>query len=398
MSEVESINPNTPVTSPLTDSGGKAVLEGGEAAMTFDELEELTIKSKSAKKEPKKESEKDVDLTSDDKKGKKEEPKQEAKKETKEKDDVKADPKKDEKPRKTVKAKFNDTEIDLDEDALIPVTINGQEELWTLKELRNQQSGKVAYDKKFSELDRIRKEVTQKDKSLQETNQLIKSIFEEKDPTIKIFKMSQLIGADPVEFRNNFLSENMKILEKWYSMSEDERKADAREYEARIQKHRADTLEARLKDQEAEKDLMKRVESVRASHKISEEDFFGTLDKLNAQVELGKLDPSVVTPENIAKAYKADLYFNETVKALDPLSKSLSGSEYQRALIDISQSALEMGLNLEDIKDIVDQVYGKGKAAKKVADKKKEVEEFTTGKKEVTQTVSRSQPVFFDEI
>ena len=145
--------------------------------MTFDELEELTIKSKSAKKESKKESEKDVDLTSDDKKGKKEEPKQEAKKETKEKDDVKADPKKDEKPRKTVKAKFNDTEIDLDEDALIPVTINGQEELWTLKELRNQQSGKVAYDKKFSELDRIRKEVTQKDKSLQETNQLIKSIF-----------------------------------------------------------------------------------------------------------------------------------------------------------------------------------------------------------------------------
>lgn len=397
---VDSINPNAPVTAPITNTEGKAVLEGGETPLTFDELEHLTIEKKNAKAKPKEES---IDLTSDENKGKKTEAKKEdVKEESPEEKDAKkqeSDSKKAEKElRKTIKAKFKDADLELDEETLIPVTVNGKEELWTLKEIRNQQSGKVAYDKKFSELDKIRKEVLTKDQSLAKTNELIKSVFEEKDPTLKMIKMSQLVGVDPVQFRNQFLADNIKMLEKWYTMSDDERKADALEYEARVHKHRADTLENATKQQQSDKELHEKIATVRASHNLSEEDFFNTLDKLYAQADKGIIKPESITPENVAMAFKADQYFNATIKALEPVAQTLDSKTYEKMIQEISLGALHNNLKLEDINHIVDELYGKGKAEKKVSEKKKQIEEFVSGKKEVQQSQKFDQPLFFDEI
>lgn len=400
---VDSINPNNAVTAPMTNADGKAVLEGGETPLTFDELEQITIEKKNSKAKPKEES---IDLTSDENKGKKEskevkETKEESTEDKQEKQAKKeeSEAKKAEKElRKTIKAKFKDADLELDEETLIPVTINGKEEFWTLKDIRNQQSGKVAYDKKFSELDKIRKEVTAKDQSLAKTNQLIKSVFEEKDPTLKMIKMSQLVGVDPVQFRNQFLADNVKMLEKWYNMSDDERKADALEYEARVHKHRADTLENATKQQQSNKELLDRVAQVRASHNLSEEDFFNTLDKLYAQADKGIIEPESITPENVAMTFKADQYFNATVKALEPLAQTIDSKTYEKMIHDISLAALNNNIKLEDIGPIVDELYGKGKAEKKISEKKKQIEEFVSGKKEVPSQVQSNQPLFFDEI
>lgn len=409
MSEVTTsatgIAENAPVTAPITNTEGKAVLEGGETPLTFDELEQITIEKKNTKaRTPKEES---IDLTSDENKGKKVESKEskESKEESvEEKQDKQSkkeesEAKKAEKElRKTIKAKFKDADLELDEETLIPVTVNGKEEFWTLKDIRNQQSGKVAYDKKFSELDKIRKEVLSKDQSLAKTNELIKSVFEEKDPTLKMIKMSQLVGVDPVQFRNQFLADNVKMLEKWYSMSDDERKADALEFEARVHKHRADTLENATKQQQSDKELIEKVAQVRASHNISEDDFFNTLDKLYAQANKGIIKPESITPENVAMAYKADQYFNATVKALEPIAQTLDSKTYEKMIQEISLGALNNNLKLEDINYIVDELYGKGKAEKKVSEKKKQIEEFVSGKKEVPTQVQSNQPLFFDEI
>jgi hypothetical protein len=388
------------VTAPITNSDGKAVLEGGETPLTFDELEQITIEKKNSKAKPKEES---IDLTSDENKGKKQEAKkEEVKEESPEDKDAKkqeSDSKKAEKElRKTIKAKFKDADLELDEETLIPVTVNGKEELWTLKEIRNQQSGKVAYDKKFSELDKMRKEVLTKDQSLAKTNELIKSVFEEKDPTLKMIKMSQLVGVDPVQFRNQFLADNVKMLEKWYTMSDDERKADALEFEARVHKHRADTLENATKQQQSDKELHEKIANVRASHNLSEEDFFSTLDKLYAQADKGIIKPESITPENVAMAFKADQYFNATVKALEPIAQTLDSKTYEKMIQEISLGALNNGLKLEDINYIVDELYGKGKAEKKVAEKKREIEQFVSGSKETKLEKKFNQPLFFDEI
>ncbi len=395
---------NSNVTEQLTDEKGKANLQAGETALTFDELDELTLK-KASKKDDK--PEKSKDLTSDDKKGKtpktEDEPKNEDKKDEKKAEKADEDQKKADKAekelRKTIKAKLKDAELDIDEEAMVPVKVNGETQYWTMKELLAQQSGKVAYDKKFTELDQMRKSTEGLSKKLQSANEMIRSAFEEQDPFLKMYKMSQIAGVDPVQFREQFFNDNIKLLEKYYTMTDDERKADAKEYEARIHKHRADTLEQTIKAQQSQRELAAKIDQVRASHQISEQEFFDKFEYFNQQVNEGKMKPEVLSPEYIAETVLVDRIWTPAAEKLDSLKLGLNPEQREKVLIDVVTSAMKLGIKPDDVPEIIDEVYGTGKARRKVTEKKKEAEEFVSGRKEVPNTNAKaSQPLFFDEI
>ena len=404
MSEV--INENVPVTSTLTKQGTiEADATGGP--LSFDELEELTINSKNAKakKEPKEskdesKQEKSKDLTSDTDKGKKpdvkadkKESKPEPKEEGKEGDtDLKA-------LRKTIKAKLADSEFELDEEAAIPVKINGKEEMVQIKDLMGNYSGKVAWDKKFSEVDQTRKSVAAQELKLREMADLVKSVYEEQDPNIKMFRMSQLAGIDPVQFREKFFNENISLLEKYYSMTEDERKADALAYEANVHKMRADTLERSIKEKQDYESLSSKVAQLRASHGVSEPEFVSKYDQLEQMVQNGQLDGKLVTPEYIMESIKVDRLWSSAAEKLESLDLGWNQQEKAQKLSKLVQNAHQLGMNPQDMADMVDELWGVSKARNKIEQKKKENSEFLSGKKDVQQVrTPQSEPLFFDEI
>src|SRR5690606_26420717 len=164
------------VTNPTTSNDGKGRIEveSGGGPLTFDELESvLGDKKRGKSKEEKPKQEKSQDLTSDTDKGKstKSESKEKTESKPKESKDTKDSEKSEteEKPaRKTVKAKFQDADLELDDETLIPVTVNGKEEMWTLKELRADKSGKVAWDNQSTEISKSKKELGIKEMKLQQ--------------------------------------------------------------------------------------------------------------------------------------------------------------------------------------------------------------------------------------
>ena len=97
-----------------------------------------------------------------------------------------------------IKAKYEDSELDIDEESLVPVKINGQDQMVPIKELLTNYSGKVAWDKKFSELDQNRRSLSAKELKIREISDTIRSVYEEQDPTVKMYKMAQLAGVDTV--------------------------------------------------------------------------------------------------------------------------------------------------------------------------------------------------------
>lgn len=406
MSEVESINPNTPVTSNLTKEGTiEADATGGP--LSFDELDEVTSKAKKEKSE-KKESKEDApkekskDLTSDTDKGKKPEakeakpkaePKKESKEEGKEGDtDLKA-------LRKTIKAKLADSEFDLDEEAAIPVKINGKEEFVQVKDLMGNYSGKIAWDKKFSEIDQTRKSVAAQELKLREMADLVKQVYEEQDPNIKMFRMSQLAGIDPVQFREKFFNENISLLEKYYSMTEDERKADALAYEANIHKMRADTLEKSIKEKQDLESLSSKVAQLRASHSVSEPEFVAKYDQLEEMVKAGHLDGKLVTPEYIMESIKVDRLWSSAAEKLETLDLGWSPQEKSQKLSKLVQNAHQLGMKPQDMAEMVDELWGVSKARNKIEQKKKENQEFLSGKKDVQQVKPNSPEVWsFEQI
>lgn len=400
MSEVESINPNTPITSNLNKDGAiEADATGGP--LSFDELDEVLSKPKAKKetKEPKDEKpEKSKDLTSDTDKGKKSEPKKEpAKKESKEEAETAEVPEKP--PRKTIKAKYADSELDIDEEALVPVKINGKEELVQVKDLLGNYSGKVAWDKKFSEIDQTRKSVSAKEMKLREIEDMIKSTYEEQDPNIKMYRMAQIAGVDPVQFREKFFNDNISLLEKWYSMSEDERKADALAYESQVHKHRADTLERGIKEKQDYESLQSKVAELRERHQVSEREFVEAYDRIEQQAKLGRIDPKLVTPEYIMNSIEVDRLWNVASEKLGELNLGWDEKIQIEKLQKLVMNAHQLGLKPSDLPEMIDELWGVKKARNKIEERKNENKEFLTGKKPVSQAKAQSsEPLFFEEI
>lgn len=402
MSEVDAINPNVNVTSNLT-SDGKIEADATGGPLSFDDLEELTLKSKRSKSEKKEEkveektkTEKSKDLTSDTDKGKKAE--------KSEKQEPKSDGKKEgEEPevpaRKTIKAKYADNDVELDEEAAFTVKVNGQEVPVTVKELMNNYSGKVGWDKKFSEIDQVRKRVAAQEMKLRESSDAIKAIFEEQDPNIKMYRMATLAGVDPVQFRQNFFDEQISLLEKYHSMSEDERKADAAAYEAAMHKHRADTLEKSAKEKQDYESLQTKVSQLRASHQISEQEFVAQYDRILEYVESGKGTKELLTPEFIASSIVKDRMWNAAEEKLQGLELGWNQQTKAEKLNKLVEHAHQLNLSPQDVAEMVDELWGIKKAQNKIEQKKAENKEFLSGKKDVIQAkADKAEAVFFDEM
>ena len=71
--------------------------------------------------------------------------------------------------------------MDLDPDVLVPVTIDGKEEMVKLSDIRNQYSGKMAIEKRFSEIDKEKKAFVKEKQSYNEKFNKTKEFFQELD-------------------------------------------------------------------------------------------------------------------------------------------------------------------------------------------------------------------------
>lgn len=408
-----SFNPNNAVTDSLTSNDGVKEASGGP--LTFDELDSVLSQDKlhnkrnSAKKETKKDithDEKKVDAKAamkaekaDEKPAKSEDKSQKTDQKSAKND--KSDSEDTEKPpRKTVKAKYEDSEIEIDEEALIPVTVNGKDEMWTIKELRQQQSGKIAYDKKFQELDKVRQGNSTDRMKLEASARAIKDAMTEKDPHLKIYKIAKIAGVDPVQFRQQWMKDQINYLENYQAMNEAERAADDSTYESKFQKHRADTLENQQKEQQATRALAQKLDQIRASHQIDEDTFWNRHDELEAQVQRGQLKASELTPEYIAHTIKIDRYWDPASEALDKLNLDWSDEQRGQELTNLVKKAMALDISPTKMAEMVDEKFGTAKARKKVEQKNQENTEFRSGKKEVVQhnQTPKDEPTFFGDM
>lgn len=403
---VESINPNIPVTSNLT-SEGKIETTSTGGPLSFDELEEVTMaakKAKAEKKEPKQE--KSIDLTSDTDKGKAKSPQaKEAKEPVGKKTETKDDTQETDAPtpaqvRKMIKAKYQDSEIDLDEESLVPVKINGKEEMVQVKDLMSNYSGKTAWDKKFSELDQIRKSSTAEQKKIQDITNMVKGIYEEQDSELRIMKIAKLAGIDELQFRQKFYDDNIQWLEKYYTMSDDERRAEDLAYEAKVHKHRADTLERTMRDEQDMKSLKSQVDELKASHQVSDPEFVAKYDQMahlfgNQQGQISINDaPKVIIESIIGERYAQAALQKVQEIGLDWDQKLLHDKITKAVMV-----ARQENISIPQMLEYIDEAWGVKRAKNKIEEKKRENQEFLTGKKNVSQAKPQGADVWsFDQI
>jgi hypothetical protein len=400
-------------TAPTVDT----IEVGSGEAVTFDDLERVEAQSKAAKRHEKNETKEVVKETvkaldkakegKDDKDSKKSKAEDKEAEEGKEKDSKEAGAEKAEgkvdsdKGRGKLKAKLGDKEIELEPDTLVPVKINGKEEYISLKDLQSQHSGRVAYDKKFQEMDVQRRTFESKMKA---ANDKITSIFEEPDPEIRFYKMAELSGKEPVEVYQKFLADNLELLEKYYGMSDDERKVDAIAYENKILKHRQESQTKMEAQRKSEQDLSAKIAGLEKTHNLKSEEFWNHYDQIAELQKAGKLvgsdgKPIKVTPEFVAESVVKERLWNSAASVLDNSQLDLPIDKRAEALSDLVDACFAQGLSTKDVSEIADGLWGKGSKISAVEEKIQEQEELRTGKKSSVQAKKQdSGPVFFDEL
>lgn len=377
-------------------------VNGGDGPVTFDELEAIETQSKAAKKAEKDEVKETVKETvkAMDKKKEKSEEKDQKEEEDSEEDDEKkdsskkADDKKEtdkkdagkkedkskvEKPaeKKTIKAKLGDKDLELDPETVLTIKGHGgKDESLTLKDLQNHYNGKVHWEKRFGELSQKEREFHSK---FETVNQRIKDIFSEEDPEMRLFKMAELAGKDPVEVRRNFLNENIKLLEKYYAMSDDERKADELAYENKILKRSQESRQKEDARRQAESALQAKITELGKTHQIPDENFWARFDELKSAKEAGKFQGKI-TPELVAETIQKDRLWNSAAEILDQ-SDSMPIEKRNSALLDLVETSYLQGLGPKEVREIAEEMWGQSKKSAVIQEKVEEQEELRTGKK-----------------
>jgi hypothetical protein len=402
----EAITTNTGTAAPQATSTNTEALSigSGESPATFEELNALDNSAREAKKEAKKEVKETVkeavkELSKDDskkEKSKDEKPPKEAKdKKAGEEEKKDLDPKDKPKEKKTLKAKLGDKELDLDPDVLIPVKINGKEEYLSLNELRSDRSGKVEWDKRFQQLDREKKDFQSK---YSKASTQIKSIFEESDPELRLYRMAEFSGVEPKQFREKFLNDNIKLLEKYYSMSDDEKQADALNFENKVLKTQLESRHKADKESNAIRQLDQKVQTLWKAHNVSKDEFLNRYDEIESLIEQGKFKGDV-TPEVIVESIAKDRLWDATEDKLKALNVELPIEQRNQHILKLVNDAYSIGINdPADMQDIVERIFYKPKREEVIQAKVEEREEFLEGKKPARKSGPPKEVLLFDDL
>jgi hypothetical protein len=342
-----SINPNTPVQE-VTDSGPIAV-GAGDSPVSFDALERIVIADKHTSKASKAEKKAEapapekaaVEAVSPDKQ---------------EQQETKAPEGSDKKQPEAEKAQS------LADDAQVEITVNGKKETVSLKDLKNHYSGKVVWDKKFSELDKERKTFIA-DKSVVEEQ--ISKFFElsEKTPKDAVRHLADIAGVNPVQFMKQLRDGLLPDIAKWSQMSEAERRAAEAEEENQYLKS---SIESKSKMEAAsakDQALMAEMTKIREAHGLDDGMTKALYTELTEIMDAAKITPQIIGEYAVLKKS-----YETVTKAVEGIRPELAAdSETIDQLVKFHQENPD--LTDDDIKDVIDQAFGKQSRKQSLAKK-----------------------------
>jgi hypothetical protein len=391
---MDSINPNTPVV-----EQSKAEVNAGDTGVydTFADLEAASAskaKSKQAKESEELQNKgKELNVPAKETKSEKTEKSEPKGKEVKE---TKAEKKEAEEVRR-IKARLKDKELELEEDVEIPFSVNGKDEYLPLKEIRSQFSGKVAWDRKFQQLDQDRKGfLKEKDGFVKEKDQF-NDLLNEKDPKIRLFKMAQMNGKSPTEIRKQIFEENIKALEKWSTMSDDEKRNDELAFENEWLKYQTDKQTHETKSKAAMQELAQKVHGLSEKFKFSNDDFVGYYDYLKGLQNEGRLPKDQqITPEFVSENLVKERIYNKAAEQVKALKLDWDNEMAHQKIVAFTNDVFHHGFE-DQIPEIISEIWGSGKKQKVVEAKKQEAAAFKSGEKSPSNK-PQVNPELFDEL
>ncbi len=251
----------------------------------------------------------------------------------------------------------------LDSNSIVSTTVDGKIEKVTIQELKNNYAGKVAYDKKFNEINlkeqaikRTESEVTQKlghfTKVKQQIEEIIKDPSKNPKDALKIFLDQS--GVDSYDLMERMFKADLTELANVLNMEPAERKAYFLE---KKNSHLLEQTKKRDEQRQSEQRVTsytQKVNALRNSFGVSEAQYMDALEELKSY----GTDEKEISEHDIVE-WAATKPHRATVKTLlDPYIDHLPGNAYGKLAWDLANILREGSETPELIKKHLADVYG----------------------------------------
>jgi hypothetical protein len=363
------------------------IIHGGDSPASWDELEALTLKPESkAKKEAKEPKEK---KESSDVPEAKAEEKLEVKGDKTKVDDKVA---KTTQPVKIVKLKSGESVLDVSSDTLVPVKVDGKSLQVPIQEMINRYSQKEHVDQLYKTMKTEKQSFeSERTKIAEALNKSYDYLVNQKDLRGFMEFLGEAMGVDAESLYSDAVGDIRKQMEEYTSLTPEERKLKELEQENAYYKKRTEAQKQAKEQAKQRQSLETQVSQALEQSQMTKGDLVKAWDDL---VGLGYKaeELSVEFLTNYHSNSKKIGFIEEKLKEYAPEHAS-----NQEIIEDLATQALKLDASLEDIEEIVKQLYSET-AEKKLTKK------INTNMKAAKQGGSKaiknpgSDPLFFDDI
>jgi len=288
-------------------------------------------------KEDKEETKNDEDETEDDEE--EESDKEESDKE--EEEEVKEEKEEEEKPKSKLRMKMGNDLYNITSDATFKVKVDGQTLDVPVQELINNYSGKTAWDKKFTEIGKEKKSlefertkyIEERDMVLSEFKKILDPLSNPKaNPMESLMYLVEISGGDPYNVYRRSIETNLQELE---NLMDNERS----------------------KEKEAFNQAVQKVDQLRQTYNVSQEQFVEAADELESIYTEAKLDLNEITEEVIVDYASLKPHIQKVQQLIAPYEENISEGKYGDIVAELSKYLRNGDADEASIKELLKRNY-----------------------------------------
>lgn len=285
---------------------------------------------------------------------------------------------------KVHKAKAGEKEIEIPEDAVFTVRVDGKDVQVKYGELAKEYSGKTAWDKRFKETKDLEASVLAEKKAFETERSTLNDKFKdvlttfEQNPFLAFEKIAKLIpGTDRRKYLPIYIAQAKKTVEELEQLSEAELKAlliqKGAEYDKETIKEKEEALNARTQKMEADKQAQEDDQylgGLRTQHNISEEEIARAVKHLQGTPGLNLkektlrelIDITVDYVVNVDRKYtrieSVASEFESEIKSRFTIDGTFDTETFKNFMFEVGR-LVGPEQTLDDIKEIIAGYLGK---------------------------------------
>lgn len=352
------------------------------------------VKEEGKKKEAKKEAKKEKEESFDDEDSEEEE-------EFKPLEEQPINEKKEDKESKKLRMRMGNELFNVDSDATFKIKVDGEMTDVTTQELINNYAGKTAWDKKFTEIGKEKKNLEFEKTALTKQKETLQNHLNEalgpikdpsKNPIDSLLYLVEMSGEDPYAAYRRIMEANLDELGTLMDMGETERELYFHKKKDELHGNVAKKRQEKIGKEQAFNQAVQKVDSLRQTYNVTEDGFVDASEELESIYKDSGLDTNSITDEAIVDYASLKPHITKVKELIEPYEDNISEGKYGDVVAELSRylrdgkadeatvkNILKRNFSVEeDVKELNTKVYQKGQKAPSKIPLREESNEFET--------------------